>query len=99
MWINHLTAGHKLYRLKITIFIRIPKEAPMVKKDHETVAPSEPPKVLYRQLLLRGLTPKEAANLIAHMEGLDIIATGWDIKQIEKIMFLRALIEMDKIKK
>ncbi len=71
----------------------------MVIEDHETAVPSEPPKILYRRFLLIGFTPKEAANLVAHMEGLNIaVTTGWTIKEIETLLFLRHYFTTEKVK-
>ena len=44
----------------------------------------------YRALLIRGLAPDEAANLTAFMCGIPV-ARGWKIKEVNTLLFLRAL--------
>jgi hypothetical protein len=41
------------------------------------------------QLLRSGLTPAEAANIAAVAEGLRPAASGWTVREIELLRFLR----------
>ena len=43
----------------------------------------------YRNLLLRGLAPDEAANLTAWMAGIAVGETHWTLRQINQLLFLR----------
>jgi hypothetical protein len=45
----------------------------------------------YRMLLVRGMTPTEAANLTAFMCGIPAAKTGWSIKEVNRLLFLREL--------
>jgi hypothetical protein len=45
----------------------------------------------YRVLLMRGLTPEEAANLTAFMCGIPIAQVHWSLRQVNQLLFLREL--------
>jgi hypothetical protein len=47
----------------------------------------------YRNLLLRGMEPEEAANLTAFMAGIPVGASHWTLKQINELLFLRRMAE------
>jgi hypothetical protein len=40
---------------------------------------------------MRGLTPAEAGNLTAYLNGIGPVGSGWTIGQIERLLFLRHL--------
>jgi hypothetical protein len=44
-----------------------------------------------RLLTLRGLAPAEAANLTAYMCGIPVADRQWDLREINKLLFLREL--------
>jgi hypothetical protein len=48
----------------------------------------------YRNLILRGLAPDEAANLTAFMAGISVGESRWTLRQINQLLFLR---EMNRI--
>ena len=48
-------------------------------------------RAIYRNLLLRGLAPDEAANLTAYMAGIAVGATHWTLGQINQLLFLREI--------
>ena len=54
-----------------------------------TSAPATRP--VYRLLLMKGLTPTEAANLTAWICGLSTSDPRWSLKQINQLLFLRAM--------
>ena len=54
-----------------------------------TPAPATRP--VYRLLLMKGLTPTEAANLTAWICGLSTSDPRWSLKQINQLLFLRAM--------
>jgi hypothetical protein len=57
-------------------------------------APSRPsPDVIYRQLTIGGWDPREAGNLIAHLEGLRPARFGWTVREIDHLIFLRRMAE------
>lgn len=45
----------------------------------------------YRSLLMRGLAPDEAANLTAFLAGIAIGEGRWTLRQINQLLFLRAM--------
>lgn len=45
----------------------------------------------YRNLLMRGLAPEEAANLTAFMAGIAVGDARWTLRQINQLLFLREM--------
>ena len=45
----------------------------------------------YRNLLLRGLAPEEAANLTAFLCGIHVGTQPWKIHEVNRLLFLREL--------
>jgi hypothetical protein len=45
----------------------------------------------YRNLLMRGLAPDEAANLTAYLAGISVGETHWTLRQINQLLFLREM--------
>ena len=45
----------------------------------------------YRNLLMRGLAPDEAANLTAYLAGIAVGDTHWTLRQINQLLFLREM--------
>lgn len=55
-----------------------------------TAAPTDvPTRSTYRMLVMRGLAPDEAANLTAFLSGLHVGDQRWDLKELNKLLFLR----------
>ena len=46
----------------------------------------------YRLLVSRGLTPDEAATLTAFMCGIPIADGRWSIRQVNQLLFLKAMV-------
>lgn len=63
----------------------------------EAVRPPGPASVTYRRLRLCGLTTIEAGNLTARLEGLQIGATPWSLREVEHLLFLRTLVAAGRI--
>jgi hypothetical protein len=61
--------------------------------DHERVRRDLPVGATTRQLLRCGLSTTEAANLTAHLVGLPVARTGWTVRQVEHLVFLRSIVE------
>jgi hypothetical protein len=57
----------------------------------QTVGTTALPTAAYRQLLMRGLAPGEAANIIAVKRGIPVGATPWTVREINHLLFLRAM--------
>ena len=45
----------------------------------------------YRNLVIRGLAPDEAATLTAFMCGIPIAEARWSLRQVNELLFLRAM--------
>jgi hypothetical protein len=58
-------------------------------------APRRAPRAraVFRGLGTRGLEPAHAGNLTAYLYGLPPIDGGWAISEIERLLFLRHLVE------
>ena len=55
------------------------------------IASAYPVRSTYRQLISRGLTPDEAANLTAFINGMPVDVEPWTITGISHLLFLREL--------
>ena len=53
----------------------------------------ELPAVTYRLLGSRGFRSDEAGNLTAYLHGLRPVKGGWAVGEIERLLFLRHLVE------
>ena len=63
----------------------------------ETRPADRPSHRVIGQLLRAGCTPKEALNLYAVSVGLRPVATGWRAAEIERLRFLRHLVETGRL--
>ena len=50
-----------------------------------------PTRATYRNLIIRGLSPDEAANLTAWIAGIDVGETHWTLRQVNQLLFLREM--------
>jgi hypothetical protein len=50
-----------------------------------------PTRATYRNLLMRGLAPDEAANLTAYLAGISVGETHWTLRQVNQLLFLREM--------
>jgi hypothetical protein len=44
-----------------------------------------------------GLSAVEAGNLTAHLNGLRVAEQGWALPEIERLLFIRALVDLGRI--
>jgi hypothetical protein len=51
-----------------------------------------------RRLQLCGLSVAEASTLMAHLRGLPAVESGWTVRQIEHLLFLRSIVETHRLK-
>jgi hypothetical protein len=58
---------------------------------------SERPAVTYRLLGSKGFRPDEAGNLTAYLHGLPPVRSAWALREIERLLFLRDLVERGRI--
>lgn len=67
-----------------------------VRSAISTPAPDETTRLVtrstYRNLVTRGLAPEEAATLTAFMCGIPIVDARWSLRQVNQLLFLRALV-------
>ena len=68
-----------------------PPIAPTSRPATANQAPATRP--LYRLLMMKGLTPAEAANLTAFLCGLPATRLDWSLRQINQMLFLREMHE------
>ena len=62
------------------------------RRPHESAALAT-----YRDLGAKGLAPAEAGNLTAYLRGLRPMAQGWTVAEIDRILFLRYLVDRGRI--
>jgi hypothetical protein len=53
--------------------------------------PELPTRATYRNLMMRGLAPDEAANLTAYLAGIGVSGSKWTLRQINQLLFLRQM--------
>ena len=46
-----------------------------------------------RCLQLCGLSMDQASNLTAHLSGIPAVKSGWTVRQIEHLLFLRSIVQ------
>lgn len=66
-------------------------------EDHETARRDVAVAPTARRLQLSGLTLAEASNLTAHLAGLPPVRTGWNLRQVEHLLFLRSIVESHRL--
>lgn len=66
--------------------------------DHERARRHLPVEATTRRLQLCGLSVAEASNLTAHLNGLPAAKSGWTVRQIEHLLFLRSIVETHLLK-
>jgi len=65
--------------------------------DYETARRPVAVAVTARRLQLGGFTLTEASNLTAHLAGLPPVRTGWSLRQVEHLLFLRSIVETGRL--
>jgi hypothetical protein len=45
----------------------------------------------WRRLRMAGFSAEEAGNLVAHLAGLPIGRTAWTVREVENLLFIRAM--------
>lgn len=51
----------------------------------------------YRRLRLAGLSAREAGSLAGHLQGLRVVPGGWAIEEVERLLFVRALVRLGRM--
>ncbi len=52
----------------------------------------------YRGLSIGGLSATEAGNLTAFLNGLAPVSGGWDVDEIERLLFVRHLVNLGRLR-
>ena len=60
-------------------------------RTQPAASPAPATRPVYRLLLMKGLTPTEAANLTAYICGLSTADPRWSLKQVNQLLFLRSM--------
>ena len=66
--------------------------------DHERARRHLPVAATTRRLQLCGLSVAEASNLTAHLNGLPAVKSGWTVRQIAHLLFLRSIVETGRLR-
>jgi len=61
-----------------------------------TLEPGRLRAIFYR-LQLAGLSPGQAGNVTAHLVGLHAVQPGWTVQEIERLLFVRALVDQGRL--
>jgi hypothetical protein len=67
--------------------------APVTRALARASGPFELPAVTYRLLGSKGFRSDEAGNLTAYLQGLTPVKGGWAVGEIERLLFVRHLVE------
>lgn len=59
--------------------------------SHETV------RMTYRRLRIAGLEAREAASLTARLSGLPMVPRGWQVDEVERLLFVRELVRTGRM--
>ena len=78
---------------------RVARPCPQTRRRTATTPAlsSTPPRTTFRDLLTKGLDPAEAGNLTAFVNGLQPMGTSWTVAEIDRLMFLRYLVERGRV--
>lgn len=64
----------------------------------EPALPVAAPEITFRRLRIAGLTAAQAGNLTARLSGLSPVRTGWSVTEIERLLFLRSLVDSGRVR-
>jgi hypothetical protein len=64
----------------------------------EPELPVAAPEITFRRLRIAGLTAAQAGNLTARLSGLSPVRTGWSVSEIERLLFLRSLVDTGRVR-
>jgi hypothetical protein len=57
----------------------------------------DPAQRTFRRLRMGGLTTSEAGNLTAHVKGLHAVPGGWNVEEIERLLFVREMVRQGRM--
>ena len=75
----------------------------MFTKPHAATASERPLELIhpvaetYRRLRSAGLTAREAGTLVGRRTGLPMTPGGWAIAEVERLLFVRALVSVGRM--
>ena len=58
----------------------------------------QPAAATYRRLRLAGFSAREAGSLVARLNGLEPVASGWRLSEVEGLLFVRALVRAGRLR-
>ena len=64
----------------------------------EPVVPVAAPGVTFRRLRVAGFTSTQAGNLTARLSGISPARSGWSVNEIERLLFLRSLVDTGRVR-
>jgi hypothetical protein len=64
----------------------------------EPELPVAAPGITFRRLRIAGLTAAQAGNLTARLSGLSPVRSGWSVNEIERLLFLRSLVDSGRVR-
>jgi hypothetical protein len=89
---------------------RIDQEKPMMQPQapHQPAGPAagdaaqaaparDTVRMTYRRLRIAGLSAREAGSLTAHLTGLPMVPGGWQVEEVERLLFVRALVQTGRM--
>ena len=65
--------------------------------DHETVRLEPPFGHMARRLQLSGFTAAEVGNFTARFAGLAGARSGWSVREVQHLVFLRTIVETGRL--
>jgi hypothetical protein len=51
-----------------------------------------------RRLRMAGWSAEEAGNLVAHLSGLRVARTAWTVVEVDRMLFLRSMVQSGRIR-
>jgi hypothetical protein len=65
--------------------------------DQASGLANETVRMTYRRLRIAGLGAGEAASLTAHLVGLPMVPRGWQVEEVERLLFVRELVRRGRM--
>ncbi len=75
--------------------MRTPPQPASIPSPSARAVPS--PHAIFRRLRMSGFTAGEAGALVAHLVGLPSARSGWAIEEVERLLFVRAMVDTDRM--
>lgn len=76
---------------------QVPTNKPTGQAALEGAHPHETVRMTYRRLRIAGLDAREAASLTARLSGLPMVPRGWQVEEVERLLFVRELVRTGRM--